>query len=561
MFFKFLKYVCFILDDMEDEEFEEKPLLSTSAHEKMNKEPSVKIRSHNDVQKAKLLNTDSQNNIIKVPESNGVSNQGFISEGPLLNQASQNHVLQEPFSNLINEECMLDGDPLLDLSNQNDVLETPTYNVVTYKSRWLILFIFSMNTMMNGLLFMSLSPINNIACNYYRVESDKIEWLSNLFMLTYTILALPSSYLMSRWGVRPVIMIASCLHVISASFHYAGYHRDRFWLVLGGQGFAAVAFCMILQVPGKLSSVWFPENEGATATSIGVFMNLFGVSVGFLQPSMMVEESEDMTVIQTGLTRFFSSQLVITVVIALLTSAFKEQPPTPARSHSYSEAISFSKSLKLLWHNKDFVILSQSYGIYYGLFVTFSVLVNPLITSKFPHGYEHSLGWMGFSCDMAAIVACLLIGIMLDMYHVYRLTAVLLNVLSMLVWLSFVLVLTNTADFTGIFALYVAVGVFGVPFFASGIEQAAEMTYPVSEETSSTIILILGNLYGFIFIAVLGMEAEINHTKIAGYAMVGLYFISTVLAFFTKTELKRSNKNHGRRLETEVKSDVRLVEE
>ena len=337
-------------------------------------------------------------------------------------------------------------------------------------------------------------------------------------------------------------MIASCLHFISASFHYAGYHRDRFWIVLLGQGFAAIAYCMILQVPGKLSSVWFPESEGATATSIGVFMNLFGISVGFLQPSMMVKESENLDVIQNGLIRFFSSQLIISGCILLLTMAYKEQPPTPARSHSYKESINFTTSLRLLWHNKHFVILSQSYGIYFGLFVTFSVLVNPLITSKFPHGYDTRLGWMGFCCDMAAILACLLIGIMLDIYHTFRLIAVLLNFFSMLVWLAFVLVLTNTTDFTSMFILYVAVGIFGVPYFASGIEQAAEMTYPVSEETSSTIILILGNLYGFIFVVTLGLEAEIKHVRIAGYTMVVLYLISALLAFFTKTELRRSGK-------------------
>ena len=91
---------------------------------------------------------------------------------------------------------------------------------------------------------------------------------------------------------------------------------------------------------------------------------------------------------------------------------------------------------------------NQSYGIYFGLFVTFSVLANPLLTTKFPVGYESSLGWMGFWCEMAAIFSCLLIGLLLDKYGSHQLVAVLLNFFSMCVWLAFILCLINTNHFT-----------------------------------------------------------------------------------------------------------------
>lgn len=415
-------------------------------------------------------------------------------------------------------------------------------SITLYKMRWVVLFIFSLNTTLNGALFMSLSPINNIAAVHYDVNPVHIEWLSNMYMLAYIFVALPSSYCMSKWGVRPIIVIASAFDFIAGLFHFMGSGKTKFWLVLTGQFFASLAYGMILQIPGRLSALWFPEHEIATATSIGVFMNIFGVAVGFLQPTNMVFNSSDEKMVERQIKVFFLSQLICCGIVFLLTILFyQERPPTPPVLRVGNENEHFGESLRHLWTDKYFIIFSQTYGIYFGLFVTFSVLVSPLVTSKFAFGHETSIGWMGFWSDMAAIVSCLIIGILLDKYYVHQLVAVFLNVTSLIVWLGFIVVLTTTNSFTSLFILFVVLGATGVPYFASGIDQAAEMTYPVSEGTSSAVILIIGNLYGFVFIFTLGAALEFGYVELAGYSMVVLYLISTVLAMFAKTELRRVN--------------------
>ena len=447
----------------------------------------------------------------------------------------------------ISSESELDELPRKITDSEDDESNSEKKNIIPrsitlYRRRWLTLFIFSLNTTLNGALFMSLSPINNIAATHYDVNPVHIEWLSNMYMLAYIFVALPSAYCMSKWGVRPIIVIASGFDFIAGVFHFAGYGRNTFWLVLFGQLFAAIAYGMILQIPGKLSALWFPENEIATATSIGVFMNIFGVAVGFLQPTSMVINSTDLDFIEEEIKTLFLTQLICSGIVFLLTiTLYQERPPTPPVLRVVTEGDHFGESLKLLWNDKYFIIFSQTYGIYFGLFVTFSVLVNPLVTSKFQSGYETSLGWMGFWSDMAAIVSCLIIGMLLDKYYVHQLIAIFLNATSLIVWLAFLLVLTITESFTCLFILFVLLGIFGVPYFASGIDQAAEMTYPVSEGTSSAVILIIGNLYGFVFIFSLGAAIEFGYIEIAGYTMVSLYLISTILALFSKTELKRVN--------------------
>lgn len=410
--------------------------------------------------------------------------------------------------------------------------------IIVYKRRWLMLFIFSLNTAMNGCLFMSLSPINDIVRKYYDVRSVGIEWLSNMCVITYVLLSLPSTYIITKWGIRPVIFNAATCNFVATALHFAGYRRDRFYLVVIGQVFAAVAYSTILQMPGKLSSLWFPEHERATATSIGVVMNLFGVAIGFMQPSMMVKPRAS-GAIESEIKVFYLSQLAMSSIILFITCFYREKPPTPPSPASNREPLTFIESLKLLWRNKYFIFLSQSYGIYFALFVAIFVLVNPLVTMKFSDGYETSIGWMGFWNNMVAIVAFISIGRLLDKFRKYQITAIILNLASMCLWLAFVITLTNTNNFTAIYIMYVVLGVCFVPYFAVGIEQAAEMTYPVSEVTSSSVMLLLGNIYAFIFIIAFGILTQYHYIRVVGYFMVGLYLVSTSLAGFAKTELNR----------------------
>ena len=146
---------------------------------------------------------------------------------------------------------------------------------------------------------------------------------------------------------------------------------------------------------------------------------------------------------------------------------------------------------------------------------------------------------------MVAVVSFIFIGRLLDKYQKYQLTAVFLNVSSLVLWLAFVLVLRYTNNFTLLYVIYLALGFVFVPFFATGIETAAEMTYPVSEETSSSVMLVFGNIYAFIMIYGFGMLAAAGYIATTGLVMVGLYFVSSVLAGLAKTDLKRSCAQNG----------------
>ena len=429
-----------------------------------------------------------------------------------------------------------------EIMNDDKTPLLPYSRVKLFKRRWLMLLIFSLNTMSNGVLFMGLSSISNVSARYYNVSTVLIEWLSNMYMVVYVFTALPAAYVMSRVGIRPIMVVGAALDATATGLHYTGYRNVNFHFVIIGQIFAALAFGMILQVPGQLSATWFPENERGTATAIGVFMNILGVAIGFVQPTHMVKDSLDNSIVEIGLKHLYLSQMIVVIIVLIFTAVFfQNEPPAPPTllQPTTDDDVKFVDTLKALVKDKNFLLMSQAYGIYYGLYVTFSVLLNSYVTSSFPNGYASTVGWMGFSCDSLAIFSCLFIGLWLDRYHHHKAMAVLLNSCSLITWLAFILILTRAPNIVGLFVTYSALGVVGVPYFSCGIEQAAEMTYPVPEGTSSAVILILGNLYGFIFILVLGVLNQAGHIQLSGFIIAGLYLLSTALSCISKTDLRR----------------------
>ena len=65
------------------------------------------------------------------------------------------------------------------------------------------------------------------------------------------------------------------------------------------------------------------------------------------------------------------------------------------------------------------------------------------------------------------------------------------------------------------------------------------MTYPVPEETSSSVMLMVGNLYGTIFIALFGVAVGKGYHKLIKIIIGGINVASVILACIGKTEEKR----------------------
>ena len=274
-----------------------------------------------------------------------------------------------------------------------------------------MLFVFSLNCIGNAVSFTSIAGIADIACVYYNVEAHVLNWIPNSFLLIYVFISLPSAYIISSLGLRRSLIIGSSLNAITCSLHFAGSHREGFPFVMVGQLFAAVGVGAVLQIPGKLATVWFGFNEHATATSIGYLVNILGMAVGYLQSSQMVPNTpHDLVAVGKGILYMNIIQLVFVLVTLVLTyAAFRSRPPMAPSNlltsvNEGDKVPSFITCLRILVEDRDFNLYAQCFGLIFGIFCYCSIVLNEMLSFKM---LESEIGWMGFTCNMFGIVGML----------------------------------------------------------------------------------------------------------------------------------------------------------
>ncbi|XP_066920235.1 uncharacterized MFS-type transporter C09D4.1-like [Clytia hemisphaerica] len=409
------------------------------------------------------------------------------------------------------------------------------------KKRWLMLFIFSLNTLMNGVLMVGLSPVTNLVSKHYNQSPTLIEWSTNIFLFLYIWFAIPASYLTNKFGIRKTLILTCCLNVLSTVFHMPGYHSNRFFYYFVGQIPAAISYSFVLQMPSQISACWFPVNERASSTAIGAFMNTFGVALAYLQSTNIVTEQITEVNIEDDVKSLFLFQMVIAVLVAIITIAFfiekPDNPPSTINKTTFDP--NFFESIKILMKDYNFVMLSQTFGVCTGILYTLAVLINPLITAKFPVGHVKMIGWLGFTFLMISYASSSIFAIWIDKFSSYRTISILLNICSFWVWLLFTVFFLETNDFTILFFLFTILGFVGLPYSYLGLEHAVEVTYPIPESTSSVFILMVSNLYTFIFVLAFGEMINSRYLYLTCYSFLFLYGVSSTLAIITKTELKR----------------------
>eukprot|EP00112_Aurelia_sp_Birch-Aquarium-sp1_P002323 Seg1254.8 transcript_id=Seg1254.8/GoldUCD/mRNA.D3Y31 product="Feline leukemia virus subgroup C receptor-related protein 2" protein_id=Seg1254.8/GoldUCD/D3Y31 len=205
-----------------------------------------------------------------------------------------------------------------------------------YRRRWMVLGIFSLVSMMNEIIWISLSSISNIVQEYYQVSSLAVDWLSMIYLLLF-MLAIVSAYLLHKYGLKFAIVTGALLNAIGSSFRAVGVNRSGFVFVFIGSSFAALGQCFLFFLPPYIAAVWFGEHERATASSIGMLMSIAGIAGGFLMGAVVVPNSKDYDhKVKNGMLELLISQAGISAILAIVSIVVvKDAPPTPpSRSQS-----------------------------------------------------------------------------------------------------------------------------------------------------------------------------------------------------------------------------------
>jgi len=349
--------------------------------------------------------------------------------------------------------------------------------VTASPKRWLILTLYSLVGIFNFAMWLTYASLPSAtSATFTRAAAWMINLLSVIVGFGYLVGAVPAGGVLGgRGGLRRGVVWACAINSVSGVLRWAGGRLASFWLVLGGQLLVGIAQPFFMAAPAQLSMEWFPQNERGLATSIAILSQVLGQAIIFLVGPAVGRLPE--LVLAQGVATLLLSALVLL--------AFSE-PPNEGETQAIAEpAATAPPGGGSLLRDRNFLTLAVASGTIIGTFWTFCTVIGSLLL---PLAYtEAQIGAVGFAFIGAGAAGLLCAGPLIDRTRAYS------ALMRLCVWSAafFSLLLVRVArasNFVPLLLVCSALGFWLTAIQAVALETAAEITYPVSESTSSGLI-------------------------------------------------------------------------
>ncbi len=399
-------------------------------------------------------------------------------------------------------------------------MEMEEKDITVYGYRWVVLVGFMLIAAMNQALWITFASITGDAMKFWATSDIMIGLLSIVFMAVYIVLVIPAAWLIDTWGLRGAVSLGAILTAVFGVTR--GLFADSFTAVFVSQVGIAVGQPLILGAITKLAGRWFPRDERATAAGLGTLAIYVGILLSVLvTPMMLSAHGMKWMLLAVGIVG------AATAIVFLL--VIREKPPTPAGPADQEVRSLMLDGLKSMMKQKDFILLLVIFFVGLGMFNGVTTWIEEIVAPR------------GFNSDQAGIAGGLMLGGGIVGAFVLPLISdsmrrrkpfviiALIGLLPGLVGLAFA---------QSYWLLLAASAVFGFFLLSAGpigFQYGAELTLPAPEGTSNSMLLVMGQVSGILFI--FGMDAM----KPANGSMTGsllilaaLAVVSVVLAFFLK---------------------------
>jgi len=383
-----------------------------------------------------------------------------------------------------------------------------------YGYRWLVLLAFSLIASMTQVLWITFAPITSAAAQFYGKSDLMIGLLSMSFMVIYIVVALPAAWAIDTWGFRTAVGIGAILTAVFGLTR--GIFASNFTLVFLSQVGLAVGQPFVIGAITKVAARWFPERERATASGLGTLALYLGPLAAMLLTPFLV-------------LRFDISRMLLIYGIASAAAALcflliaREHPPTPA---GRDERILMLAGLKSMLRRRDFIFLLIMFFVGLGIFNSVSTWIEDIIR---PRGFTISqAGLLGGLMLIGGIVGAVFIPLLSDKLR-RRKPFLLLALIGLLPGL---IGMTYSTSYGLLLASGFLFGFFLLSAGPIGFQYGAEITRPAPEGTSNSLLLMMGQISGIIFILAMdALKSPVTKAMTASLlGLAGLTVISIVLA-------------------------------
>jgi cyanate permease len=393
-----------------------------------------------------------------------------------------------------------------------------TFKVYGY--RWLVLAAFMLITAMNQAAWITFAPITSAAAEFYGTSDLMIGLLSMIFMVIYVLTAIPAAWLIDTWGLRPAVSIGALLTAAGALTR--GFLAASLLPVFIAQVVIAIGQPLVLGAITKLAARWFPSGERATASGFGTLAIYLGILLAMIvTPALTIRFGIG------GMLLIYGAASAIAAAFFLV--AARERPPTPPGPAGQDERSLVFDGLKSMFRNRDFILLMVIFFIGLGMFNGVTTWIEAIVR---PRSFSISqAGMAGGLMLIGGILGAVIVPLISDSRRI-RKPFIILALIGLIPGLL------GVAFATRYWLLLASSFLFGFFLLSAGpigFQYGAEISHPAPEGTSNSLLLVMGQVSGILFI--FGMEAfKLPSGTMTGSLLVllGLTAVAVVLAFLLK---------------------------
>lgn len=404
-----------------------------------------------------------------------------------------------------------------------------SYRVYSY--RWIVLAVYGLSTAVIQLMWTTFFSITTEAWKFYGFADavageNAISLLSIIFMAGMIVLSIPVMAAFEKFGFKKAVGFGVVLTGVAALVR--GLWGGSYTVVVVATVGFAIAQPFILNSPGLVAGKWFPENERATANSVGLLCSYVGMCIGLLLTPVLLEGGMG---IQTMLLLYGGVGAATSVLFLLLV---KEAPPTPPCPEEAAVRDSFGDGMRGAMKKRDFVLALAVFFCMFGVFNTFFTMIEPILRQLSGEAVDATqVGVIGVVILVTGVAGSLILSMVSDKDKRQRRLpyAIGANIAGIAGLVLFI--------FSRSFGLMLAAAVLYGFFIVGGapllLTFAAEAAYPTSEGTSEGLLMWAGNVAGVVFLGGASLFGG-NHRllMIVMTAISAAYLIPMLLAKETK---------------------------
>ena len=395
------------------------------------------------------------------------------------------------------------------------------YKVYSY--RWVMLALFMLMVAANQVLWITFAPITVDAASFFKVSDLMIGILSMSFMIVYMVVSIPASWVIDTYGIKIGAGIGALLTGFFGLMRgWAGADYD---MVLIAQIGIAIGQPFLLNAITKLSAVWFPLEERATAAGLGTLSMYVGILAGMVATPVLFTSH--------GLIGMMNLYGIVSAVIALLFVVLSRNTPPSPPCEEHGEVRSLAMDgFKLMFKSRDFWLLMFIFFIGLGVFNSVTTWIENIMM---PRGFTATqAGNTGGVMIGGGILGALIMPFLSD-YFRRRTPFIMIALAGATIGL---IGITFTTNYMLLLFFGAMLGFFLLSSGPIGFQYGAEITFPASEGASNGWLLLMGQVSGIAFI--FGMDGFKSETTGSMTYPLMVMICLMIFGFLLSSRLKES---------------------